>query len=72
LDDSGFANDRPANPVLVLPKTRRTWLLLLGEKAGLREDVQLTFQQAANVAQAFGHDAARMGEISMPIMVLNC
>ena len=25
------------------------------------------FRQTANVAQAFGHDAAGMGEISMPI-----
>ena len=30
---------------------------------------RFAFQQAANVAQAFGHDAAGMGEISMPIMV---
>ena len=34
-----FSADRPANPVLVLPMTRRAWLLLLGEKAGLREVV---------------------------------
>ena len=28
---------------------------------------RFAFRQAANVAQAFGHDAAGMGEISMPI-----
>jgi hypothetical protein len=28
------------------------------------------FPAGANVAQAFGHDAAGMGEISMPNMVL--
>jgi hypothetical protein len=29
-------------PPLVWPKTRRAWLLLLGEKAGLMEDVNQT------------------------------
>jgi hypothetical protein len=32
--------DRPANPVASFLKRRRTILLLLGEKAGLREDVK--------------------------------
>jgi hypothetical protein len=40
---------------------------------GRRSRVQLSravrFPAGANVAQAFGHDAAGMGEISMPIMV---
>jgi hypothetical protein len=33
--------------------------------SGLPE--RFAFRQAANIAQAFGHDAAGMGEISMPI-----
>jgi hypothetical protein len=39
VDDSGFAEDRPANPVTGFSMRRRTIPLLLGEKAGLREDV---------------------------------
>ena len=35
-----FSVDRPANPVADFSKRRRTFLLLLGEKAGMREDVK--------------------------------
>jgi hypothetical protein len=38
---SVFSTDRPANPAPVLPKTLRTFPLLRGEKAGLREVVKL-------------------------------
>ena len=34
-----FANDRSANPVAGISMSRRIILLLLGEKAGMREDV---------------------------------
>jgi hypothetical protein len=34
-----FSTICPANPVASFAKTRRTFLLLLGEKAGMREDV---------------------------------
>jgi hypothetical protein len=37
--DSGFADDCPAHPVAGFSMRRRTILLLLGEKAGMREDV---------------------------------
>jgi hypothetical protein len=37
---SDFADERPANPVTRILKRRRTVLLLLGEKAGMREDVK--------------------------------
>jgi hypothetical protein len=36
---SGFANECPINPIPGFSKTRRTILLLLGEKAGMREGV---------------------------------
>jgi hypothetical protein len=36
---SGFANEYPANPVAGFSKRRRTILLLLGEKAGMRASV---------------------------------
>ena len=37
-DVSGFSIDRPANPVVGIFKDAATILLLLGEKAGMRED----------------------------------
>jgi hypothetical protein len=39
LNRIGFAEARPANPVADFSKRRRTFLLLFGEKAGMREDV---------------------------------
>ena len=36
----GLFDDRPANPVAGFSKSRRVFLLLLGEKAGMREDVK--------------------------------
>jgi hypothetical protein len=38
--DSGFANERPQIQLRVFSKERQTILLLLGEKAGMREDVK--------------------------------
>jgi hypothetical protein len=43
LADAGFANVGPASPVAGFSKRRRTFLLLLGEKAGMREDVKHYF-----------------------------
>jgi len=40
--DSDFADDRPANPIAGFSMRRQTILLLLGEKAGMREDVTLS------------------------------
>jgi len=37
------------------------------EIEGVRRARAFAFRQRANVAQAFGHDAAGMGKISMPI-----
>jgi hypothetical protein len=48
LADSGFADDCPANPVAGFSKRRRTILLLLGEKAGLRESVTSNYSRAGN------------------------
>ncbi|MGA2786027.1 MAG: hypothetical protein ABSF60_00725 [Verrucomicrobiota bacterium] len=38
-----FADGRPANPVAGFSMSRRMILLLLGEKAGLRESVATSF-----------------------------
>ena len=40
---SGFAEDYPANPAHEFSGGRRTILLLLGEKAGMREDIHLNY-----------------------------
>src|ERR1039457_6600885 len=40
---------------------------VVDDEAASRAPERVAFPQGANVAQAFGHDAAGMGEISMPI-----
>ena len=46
-----FANDRTANPVAGFSVRRRKILLLLREKAGLREDVKQTYLISFGVDQ---------------------
>jgi hypothetical protein len=41
--------------------------LIAEDEAAAGAPERFAFRQAANVAQAFGHDAAGMGEISMRI-----
>jgi hypothetical protein len=43
---SGFADDRVANPIARISVRRRTILLLLGEKAGMREVVKHSSPQS--------------------------
>jgi hypothetical protein len=44
-------------------------MMIADDEAASGAPERFAFRQRANIAQAFGHDAAGMGEISMPIMV---
>ena len=59
-DISGFADDCPANPVARMFKDAETLLLLLGEKAGMREvKKQTTFLPAPSSLAAPQNKTAR-------------
>ena len=55
--------DRPANDAQFFHRSRQ----VADDEAASDAPERFAFRQAANVALAFGHDAAGMGEISMPI-----
>jgi hypothetical protein len=54
------------------PKPQATGSEVSHAGSGGGAGVAVRFPAGANVAQAFGHDAAGMGEISMPIIVPEC
>ena len=59
---SVFSVDGPANPVASFSNRRRAILLLLGEKAGVREVVQSIFKFVLTLARSRGDCATRFRE----------